>query len=381
MSPARRRLAFLLLLVVCVAVPVVYVLRARQPLPPAPPVSVTEAGSRLAVPETTVEPRPAVRPPVPQRAPVRVTASRTPPPASPPAAKPSAPPRALFRYTGLGEHYGQLVWTPLDEPASITATPLTCDRVHFAAGSGICLTHEPGTLPSQGALLFDANFHVRQRVPFSGFASRARVSPDGTLATFTVFQSGHSYTDNSFSTLVAILDAVSGAPVATDLERFTVIRDGAPFQSPDFNFWGVTFARDSRRFYATLKTGGRIYLVEGDLAARQAQIVREGVECPSLSPDETQLAFKKRTSGQYGRLLWRITVLDLATGEERETAETRSVDDQVVWLDNHSILYALPEALSGSAAMNTWTVPADGSGEPRLFMPKAYSLVVIPGMK
>ena len=38
----------------------------------------------------------------------------------------------------------------------------------------------------------------------------------------------------------------------------------------DFNFWGVTFARDGNRFYATLGTGGKTYLVEGDVAARQA---------------------------------------------------------------------------------------------------------------
>ena len=381
MRPSRRRLAFLLLLIVCVGVPALYVLRVRRPLPPAPP-SVTESGPRLPAPETPPEPRPPAHPRAPRPSPAPRVAQQVPRRLPSHATPPPAPPRALFRYTGLGEHYGQLVWTTLAEPPPpVTATPLVCDRVHFAAGSGICLTHQSGTLPSQEALLFDGEFRVRQHIPLTGFPSRARVSPDGKLASFTVFQSGHSYAENNFSTRVSIVDAVSGAPVAPDLEQFAVIRDGVPFKAPDFNFWGVTFAHESGRFYATLMTGGRIYLVEGDLATRQARIVREGIECPSLSPDDTRLAFKKRTSGAYSRLIWRITVLNLSTGEERETSETRSVDDQVLWLDNHSILYALPEALSGSAAMNTWVVPADGSGEPRLFMSKAYSLVVIPGIK
>jgi hypothetical protein len=295
---------------------------------------------------------------------------------------PRVPARALFRYTGLGEHYGQLVWTTLEDPVPpVTATALLCDRVHFAAGSGICLTRERGTRPHQEAVLFDAEFRVRERVPFAGFPSRARVSPDGIRASFTIFQSGHSYAADSFSTRVTIVKALQGTPVAPDLEQFTVFRDGAPVQAPDFNFWGVTFARDSSRFYATLKTGGRIFLVEGDLLARHVRIMREGIECPSLSPDGTRIAFKKRTTGAFGRLMWRLSVLDLRTGEERELAETRSVDDQAVWLDDSSVLYALPEALSGSAVMNTWLVRADGTGEPRLFMPKAYSLVVVPGTR
>jgi hypothetical protein len=70
-------------------------------------------------------------------------------------------------------------------------------------------------------------------------------------------------------------------------------------------------------------------------------------------------------------------VLDLRTLQERQLTETRSVDDQVEWLDNNSLLYSLPAAASGAAVTNTWTVPVDGSGTPRLLIPNAYSPAVL----
>jgi hypothetical protein len=70
-------------------------------------------------------------------------------------------------------------------------------------------------------------------------------------------------------------------------------------------------------------------------------------------------------------------VLDLATQQEWLLAETRSVDDQVEWLDDASVLYALPDRTSRSAAMHAWAVLADGRGEPHPFVAHAYSPVVI----
>ena len=79
------------------------------------------------------------------------------------------------------------------------------------------------------------------------------------------------------------------------------MRDGKVLQSADFNFWGVTFRRDSNAFFATLRTGTATYLVAGDIAAKRMTVVYEGVECPSLSPDETRIAFKKL----IGPVIWR----------------------------------------------------------------------------
>ena len=151
-------------------------------------------------------------------------------------------------------------------------TALRCDRLDLAAGHGICLTARRGVFTTYEAILFDADFQARHTLPLSGVPSRTRVSPDGRLVAMTVFESGHSYSSGQFSTRTSIVDFDTGEVVVPDLERFTVLRDGKPIQGVDFNFWGVTFTRDGSRFYATLATGGRQYLIEGDMA--RASIAR-----------------------------------------------------------------------------------------------------------
>jgi Tol biopolymer transport system component len=116
---------------------------------------------------------------------------------------------------------------------------------------------------------------------------------------------------------------------------------------------------------------------ERDTAARTARIVHEGVECPSLSPDETRIAFKKRV-GIANRVEWRPYVLDLATMTETALGETRNVDDQIEWLDDQHVVYALAE--SGpprTTATDVWVVPVDGSAPPRVLIPQAYSPAVV----
>ena len=61
---------------------------------------------------------------------------------------------------------------------------------------------------------------------FKGTPSRARVSPDGRLAAFTVFVRGDSYAKLQFSTRTRILDSDTGQTLA-DLEDFEVLKDGA----------------------------------------------------------------------------------------------------------------------------------------------------------
>ena len=142
----------------------------------------------------------------------------------------------------------------------------------------------------------------------------------------------------------------------------------------DFNFWGITFA-DDRRFYVTLQTGGKRYLVEGDVPARTARVVGEDVECPALSPDGARIAFKKREAINGG-VGWRVAVQELATGRVTLLSEARSVDDQPEWLDNRRVLYGLPsESRSGSTAV--WAVQADGGGTPALLLDSAWSPAVV----
>jgi hypothetical protein len=288
-------------------------------------------------------------------------------------AMPSGP-VILFRDASPGALYGRLAMRrlPLTPDADPLVAPLSCERVHYAAGAGICLVADEARLPPRYiAYVFDDTFTQRHEITLTGPPIRARVSPDGRRAAVTVFESGHSYADDAFSTKTQVIDTGSGA-VLGDLEAFRVRKDGQPFASIDFNFWGVTFARDGDHFFATLKTKGERYLVKGSVDARVMDVVRAGVECPSLSPDETMIVFKKPLVGEVG---WRLHLLDLASGEERPLNQVRrSVDDQVDWFDNRHIVYHD----SASEGTGVWILPIDGVSPPRLLLPNAYSPAVRP---
>jgi len=147
-------------------------------------------------------------------------------------------------------------------------------------------------------------------------------------------------------------------------------------KAADFNFWGISFARDGRRFYATLHTDDRFLLVEGALPERRLRVVHEGVECPSLSPDGRRIAYKRRVAGEGGdRFRWQLQVLVLDTGRETAlTAETRNVDDQVEWLDDRTLLYARPDDATPDDAVDAvWALAADNSAPPRRLLRHASS--------
>ena len=148
--------------------------------------------------------------------------------------------------------------------------------------------------------------------------TRTRVSRDGRYAAATVFNvgGGHSeYRIGAFTTTTTLYDMRTGTRIA-NLEEFAVTIDGKPVKRRDFNYWGVTFTSDHDRFYATLSTAGDLYLVEGNIAARTIRTLRKDVECPSLSPDETRIAFKRRVGEGW---FWRLSTVDLQTGHETRT--------------------------------------------------------------
>ncbi|HYT40587.1 MAG TPA: TolB-like translocation protein [Acidimicrobiia bacterium] len=284
-----------------------------------------------------------------------------------------AEPHVLFRNMSVAAQAGFAALAPSnapDGPRQITDYP--CRRLYMAAGHGLCLAEQqddPFGTPYR-ARFFGPDFKTVHELPLAGLPSRARVSPDGTLGSATVFVNGDSYAAGPFSTRTTIFDMNSGTSLG-DLETFTVFNGGKRIQSVDFNFWGVTFARQPGTFYATLGTGGHTYLVHGDLATRTVKVLRDGVECPALSPDGTRIAFKSRvSSGGLGGVKWRISVLSLDTLKDHPLAETRNVDDQAEWLDDGTVLY--------SVESDTYAVPADGGGAPRLFAHRADSLVVLP---
>jgi hypothetical protein len=276
-------------------------------------------------------------------------------------------PRLLFRSTADTDRGHVATVSAVDPAGPRTVSPLSCARVYAAGGTGLCLRQD-GDLTTYQLVQLDAQLASKREIPLVGLPNRARVSASGRMLAWTVFVTGDSYNGGLFSTRAGILDTATG-DLAGTLEDFAVTLDGKPYQAADLNFWGVTFARDDRHFYATMSTAGHRYLVAGDFAAHTVTALRENVECPSLSPDGTRVAFKSAVDGDPARG-WRLSVLDLAGSRVTPLAETRSVDDQPAWLDDHTIGYGVPR---GPGHADVWSVPADGSGTPRLLVPEAES--------
>ena len=298
-------------------------------------------------------------------------------------AQQSATPKPLSRSAALPRPY--VVFRSLDEdagPARVGELSSTsagapgrtrrrsgrlCERVAAGAAGGICVARSRSLLGAYEAQVLAPDGRLRHRIGLTGVPSRTRVSADGRYGATTTFVTGHSYAvAGAFSTQTLLIDMRKGAVIA-DLETFTVSRAGRVVDAADVQFWGVTFARDSDRFYATLATGGRTHLIAGRVSTRTARVIHDNVECPSLSPDGTRIGYKKLV-GKKGEN-WRFHVLDLASGGETALAETRSVDDQLAWLDDANLLYR--------AGDDIWTVPADGSGAPRRYLANADSPTVV----
>ena len=283
-------------------------------------------------------------------------------------------PHIVFRSTALGGDYGMVAVVPLTDttgPRAVTDTP--CDRVYAAQHELVCLASKKGVVTTYSARVLDASMHPTQTLPIAGIPSRARLSRDGAYAASTTFVAGDSYAGQSFSTRTTISQV--GDSTVDQLEDFQLIHNGAKIAPTDRNFWGVTFAADDDTFYVTVAWAKHTWLARGSLSKRTVTTLHEDAECPSLSPDGKQIVYKQRGSLPPGR--WRLVHYDIATGKVTPLAETRSVDDQVEWIDDHDVIYGLPRSGSQGGVDDVWQVPADGSGAPKLIIPQAWSPAVV----
>ncbi len=282
------------------------------------------------------------------------------------SARESGRPVMLYRSLA-GSARDQVGIAPLEGAGAARLSALRCERVHFNRGTGLCVARGAGFAAGYRARIFGEDLQVRHELGVAGIPSRARVSRDGRLGSVTMFVTGHAYAvSGTFSTQTSLIDLRRGVKIA-DLEDFTVSRQGGVVTAEDTNFWGVTFADGGDRFYATMATGGRTYLVRGSIRERTMRTLKENVECPSLSPDGTRIAYKKRVGARD--IPWRLTVLDLATMRETPLGEPQGIDDQAEWLDDRNVAYGIDGEVR--------VVAADGSGAPRRMRARADSPAVV----
>ncbi|WP_327632800.1 hypothetical protein OHB24_22650 [Kribbella sp. NBC_00482] len=256
----------------------------------------------------------------------------------------------FFRNLADGPDSGKLAAVPMADPgAARRVGELHCDRFAAAHGTAICLRLKAGSLPAMTDLIvLDANLRERHRATLPGTPSRARVSPDGRFLNWTLFVTGDSYAATGFSTRTGLYEVDTGRLVKT-IEELAVFVDGKRYFASDVNYWGITFAADGNRFYVTMASKGKTYLIEADYRAYRGTAIAENVECPSLSPDGRRIAYKQKVSNG----VWRLAVLDLATRRITHPPDSRPIDDQPVWQGNNTLLYPIRNS---SNTLDLWSV-------------------------
>lgn len=220
-------------------------------------------------------------------------------------------------------------------------TALTCERVHMAGQTIFCLGNTKPNVLSPDARVSYAAHNARLEKSLAGeahgiTASRTRVSADAHYATTTTFLAGHSYSTIFFLTEALILDLNTKSTLAP-LATWTILENGKPISEKEINLWGVTFnPQDSNQFLVTVGIKNNAYLARGQINTKRIELLKADVECPSFSPDGKRIAFKKRRP-QSG--YWDPAIMDMATLTETIFTENKSIDDQIEWLDEQTLIY------------------------------------------
>ncbi|MGI9605822.1 MAG: hypothetical protein ACR2P0_06750 [Acidimicrobiales bacterium] len=305
--------------------------------------------------------------------------------ASPPTSAPAADPIDDGRHPGVdvdpssvavafvnripGDDYGKAAWIDLDGERHQTG--LVCERLDLKPNRGLCLSNGRGLgagegLITDGALVPSRSFGLSK-------PSRAAVSPDGSIVAFTGFTLGHSYAEpGQFSTLSQVISIER--LIAANLETaFSTFVDGEPLVLAELNFWGITFV-DNDRFYATVGTPDGTSIAEGRISNARIDVRFENATCPEVSPDGSTIVAKEVRDGHN-----QMIAVDAETGDRRDLGETRSVEDQVEFLDDDTVVYGMPnneEGTSGQPAWDIWALDLAPGSTPRLLVPFADSPAV-----
>jgi hypothetical protein len=287
-----------------------------------------------------------------------------------------APGEVLAVHRVPGDDYGWLLIRHLD--GTRTLLNRTCMRVPIAKDHGVCLAESGGVLGGAfTTIFFEAdNLNADIKSYARALPSRARISPNGTFSAVTAFVSGASYADIAAETTTLVtIDEIESTRSVRGANQFTIDSGEARFNNLNPQYWGITFAADEDEIYLTGFFGDRPEIMHGTLN----DIVIEPTDwvgsCLSLSPDGKTLVFKEMTADNS----FELVAVDLETNTQHKLGETRSVDDQVEWLDNDTILYALHPARGDTAVQpefDIWMLDIAEGSEPKLFLPNADSPAV-----
>ena len=273
----------------------------------------------------------------------------------------------IFRALGGGDAHGRVALLGLQPDAARVVSPLSCSRVHYSGGRGLCVTQESRPAGIENvAYIFDRRFERSRRIVLDGLPTRLRVAPNGRVGAVTTYMEEETAAGERLATRSRIIDMRTGKQLA-DLRDFQVEnRQLPPIRGP-VDFSSVAFERDSDRFFATMATGDERYLVAGSVSERRLSTIRTGVASEALSPGGQRLVVKRLIRE---RGFWQLAVIDLRTWTERDLPQgSRSVDDQVEWLDDDHVLY---HDIDGESTA-LWMLPADGLNGPRVLLKDAYS--------
>jgi hypothetical protein len=284
-------------------------------------------------------------------------------------------PHIVFRSTAPGPTFGHLAAVPLADPGGgRSSSSLTCNRVYATQERGICLRVIGSGLSNYRDDVLNAQMQPVGQLNSAGDPSRARISKNQQLVATTVFVSGHSYASFAFSTETDVRNVVTGVNYGNLETSFTYQIAPRLDHAVDLNVWGVTFDPDNANyFYATVAAGGHTYLGFGNFTTRTLTAIGTDAECPSISPDGRTIVYKKRVNGSA--IKWHFYAYDVATGRETPLPESRSVDDQVEWLDDSHVLYGVPRGNNG--VYDVWESDIHGTAKPHVFMTDAESPAVV----
>lgn len=280
---------------------------------------------------------------------------------------PLPPPFVAFRALAPRDAYGRVAVMPLRPGAMPQVSPLTCTRLHYAGGRGLCAAQEmAGSELINVVDLFDRTLRRGRRIVLDGIPTRLRVAPNGRVGAITTYAEEEHPDGERLATRTRLIDMRTGRHIA-DLRDFRVENFNLPPIVGATDIAGVAFERDADRFFATLLTATERYLMAGSVRERRLTTLRTGVANEALSPDGRRLAVKRLVPE---RGFWQLAVIDLGTWAEQDLRQgARSVDDQVEWLDDAHVLYHEVDGDSTSL----WMLPADGMQGPRVLVKDAYS--------